>query len=198
MNRLFTIIAATVLMTASATVAHAAPDAGGQVSAKEAKTVESTLYRMDRQAAAISDNAFVMNRAIARTDDSEYQDDHLIALKNQVNSFGKELAAIEAERASLPQWQRDAVDQITPLMHEVAAEANQAIRTYNVDKGRLFASDYGADTKEISANAQKVSERLHNDIKLADTKAVEARVAATVEKQSTAPSINQASVGSGL
>jgi hypothetical protein len=198
MNRLSTITAATVLMTASATVAHAAPNAGGQVSEKEAKTVESTLIRMDRQAAAISDNAFVMNRAIARTDDYEYQDYHLIDLKNQVNRVGQELAAIEAERASLPQWQRDAVDQITPLMHDVAAEANEAIRTYNVDQGRLFASDYGVDTKEISANAQKVSQRLHDDIKLADTKAVEARVAATVDRQSTAPSSNQASVGSGM
>jgi hypothetical protein len=198
MNRLFTITAATVLMTVSVSVAHAAPDAVDQVSAKDAKTVESTLKRMEGQAAAISNNALVMNRAIARTDDYEFQDYHLAHLKDQVNRVGQELAAIEAERASLPEWQRDAVDQITPLMHEVAAEANAAIETYNVDQERLFASDYGVDTKDILVNAQKVSQRLHEDIKLADTKAAEARVAATVDKQSTAASSNQASVGSGL
>ena len=198
MNRLFTITAATVLMTASATVAHAAPDAGDQVSAKEVKTVESTLKRMDGQASAISSNALVMNRAIARTDDYEFQAFHLAHLKDQVNVVGRELAGIDGERESLPQWQRDAIDQITPLMHDVAAEANEAIKTYNVDQGRLFASDYGADTKDILVNAQKVSQRLHEDIKLADTKAVEARVAATVAKQSAPASSNQAIVGSGL
>ena len=198
MNRLFTITAATVLMTASASVAHAAPDAGDQVSAKEAKTVESTLKQLDEQASAISNNALTMNRAIVRTDDYQFQVFHLDHLKDQVNRVGQELAAIEAERASLPQWQRDAVDQITPLMHDVAAEANEAIKTYSVDQGRLFASDYGADTKDILVNAQKVSQSLHEDIKLADTKAAEARVAATVDKQSAAASSNQASLGSGL
>lgn len=194
MNRLFTITAATVLMTASVSVAHAAPDAGGQVSAKDAKTVESTFKQMDSQAAAISNNAFIMNHAIARTDDYEFQVYHLADLKDQVNRVGKELAAIEAERQSLPQWQRDAVDQITPVMHDIASEANEAIKTYNVDQDRLFASNYGDDTKEISVNAQKVSQRLHDDVKLADTKGAVAPVAGTVDKQSS----NQAAAGSGL
>lgn len=197
MNRLFTITAATVLMTASVSVAHAAPAAGDQVSAKDAKAVESTLKQMDGQAAAISNNAFIMNHAIARTDDYEFQSYHLAHLADQVNRVGRELAAIEAERESLPQWQRDAVDQTTPVMHEVATEANAAIATYNVNQDRLFATDYGVDTKEISANAQKVSQHLHDDVKLADTKAAEARVAA-VDKQSAAASSNQASLGSGL
>lgn len=194
MNRLFTITAATVLMTASVSVAHAAPDAGAQVSAKDAKTVESTLKRMDNQAAAISNNAFIMNHAIVRTDDYQFQVYHLADLKDQVNRVGKELAAIEAERQSLPQWQRDAVDQITPVMHDIAAEANEAIKTYNVDQDRLFASNYGDDTKEISVNAQKVSQHLHDDVKLADTKGAVARLAGTANTQSS----NQAAVGSGL
>src|ERR1700724_768146 len=177
MNRLFTITAATVLMTASVSAAHAAPAAGDQVSAKDAKAVESTLKRMDGQAGAISNNAFIMNHAIARTEDYEFQRYHLAHLADQVNRVGRELAAIEAERDSLPQWQRDAVDQITPVMHEVAAEANAAIETYNVNQDRLFATDYGVDTKEISANAQTVSQHLHDDVTLADTKAAEARVA---------------------
>jgi hypothetical protein len=198
MNRLFTITAATVLMTASVSVAHAAPDAGDQVSAKDAKTVETTLKQMDGQAAAISNNALIMNRAIARTDDYEFQSYHLAHLAHQVNRVGQELAVIEAERESLPQWQRDAVDQITPVMHEVATEANAAIETYNANQDRLFATGYGVDTKDILVNAQKVSQDLHDDVKLADTKATEARVASTVDKQRTPASNNQASVGSGL
>ncbi|MCU1312815.1 MAG: hypothetical protein JWM54_572, partial [Acidobacteriaceae bacterium] len=101
-------------------------------------------------------------------------------------------------RESLPQWQRDAVDQVTPVMHEVATEANAAIETYNANQDRLFATNYGVDTKDILVNAQKVSQDLHDDLKLADTKAAEARVAATVDKQRTPAANNQASVGSGL
>jgi hypothetical protein len=79
-------------------------------------------------------------------------------------------------------------------MHDIASEANEAIKTYNVDQDRLFASNYGDDTKEISVNAQKVSQRLHDDVKLADTKGAVAPVAGTVDKQSS----NQAAAGSGL
>jgi methionine synthase I (cobalamin-dependent) len=127
-----------------------------------------------------------MNQAIDRTDDWEFQADRLAYLRDQVNRVGREIAVIEGEPDSLPQWQTDAVDQIAPVLHEVAAEATQAINTFNADNSRLFASDYGTETKEISDNAGKVAQRLHDDLKLANAEAVESRVAAALDKQNTA------------
>jgi isopropylmalate/homocitrate/citramalate synthase len=186
MNRLFTFTSAAVLMAASVNAAYAAPNTGDQLSAKDAKAAEASLKLMDQQIAAISDNALVMNQAIDRTDDWEFQADRLAYLRDQVNKVGQEIAVIEGEPDSLPQWQTDAVDQIAPVLHEVAAEATQAINTFNADNGRLFASDYGTETKEISDNAGKVAQHLHDDLKLANAETVESRVTAALDKQNTA------------
>ena len=189
MNRLFTLTSAAVLMAASVNVAYAAPKAVDQLSAKDAKAAEATLKMMDQQIAAIADNAFVMNQTIDRTDDSEFQADSLADLRDQVNKVGQEIAVIEAERASLPQWQTDAVGQITPVLQDVAAETTQAINTFQADKGRLFASDYATETKQISDNADKVAQHLHDDLKLANAEATEGRVSTAIDKQNTASPI---------
>jgi hypothetical protein len=186
MNRLFTVTSAAVLMAASINAAYAAPNTGDQLSAKDAKAAEASLKLMDQQIAAIADNAFVMNQAADRTDDWEFQADCLTDLRDQVNRVGQEMAVIEGERASLPQWQTDALGQITPVMHEVADEATQATNTFNADKIRLFASNYGTETKEISDNAGKVEKHLHYDLKLANAEAAEARVSAAIDKQNAA------------
>jgi hypothetical protein len=186
MNRLFTLTSAAVLMAASINAAYAAPNTGDQLSAKDAKAAEASLKLMDQQIAAIADNAFVMNQAADRTDDWEFQADCLTDLRDQVNRVGQEMAVIEGERASLPQWQTDVVRQIAPVMHEVADEATQATNTFNADNIRLFASNYGTETKEISENAGKVAQHLHYDLKLANAEAAEARVSAAIDKQNTA------------
>ena len=189
MNRLFTLTSAAVLMAASVNAAYAAPKAVDQLSAKDAKAAEATLKMMDQQIAEIADNAFVMNQTIDRTDDSEFQADSLADLRDQVNKVGQEIAVIEAERASLPQWQTDAVGQITPVLQDVAAETTQAINTFQADKGRLFASDYATETKQISDNADKVAQHLHDDLKLANAEATEGRVSTAIDKQNTASPI---------
>jgi hypothetical protein len=186
MNRLFTFTSAAVLMAASVNAAYAAPNMGNQLSAKDAKAAEASLKLIDQQIAAIADNAFVMNQAIDRTDDSEFQADRLADLRDQVNRVGREVAVIEAERDSLPQWQTDAVGQITPVLHDVAAEATQAINTFQADKSRLFASDYGTETKQISDNAGKVAQHLHYDLQLANAEAAEARLTTAIDRQNTA------------
>jgi hypothetical protein len=189
MNRLFTLTSAAVLMAASVNAAYAAPKTVDQLSAKDAKAAEATLKMMDQQIAAIADNAFVMNQTMDRTDDSEFQADSLADLRDQVNKVGQEIAVIEAERASLPQWQTDAVGQITPVLQDVAAETTQAINTFQADKGRLFASDYATETKQISDNADKVAQHLHDDLKLANAEATEGRVSTAIDKQNTATPI---------
>lgn len=185
MNRLFTLTSAAVLLAASVDAAYAAPNTGDQLSAKEAKAAQASLKLMDQQIAAIADNAFVMNQTIDRTDDIEFQADSLADLRDQVNQVGQEMAVIEGERASLPQWQTDAVGQITPVLQDVAAETTQAINTFQADKSRLFASDYATVTKKISDNADKVAQHLHDDLKLANAEAAETRVSAAIDKQNT-------------
>ena len=187
MNRFFAFTGATVLMTASISAAYAAPNSGDQLSVRKAKHVQATLALMDQQIADISDTALLMNRTMYQgADDFDFQADQLADLRSQVNGIGHELAVIEAERSSLPQWQTATVDQVLPIMHEIATESTQAINTYNANKIRLFASDYGVETNEVSSNAEKAAHLLHGDIKLANDKAVEGRLTAAFDEQTTA------------
>jgi hypothetical protein len=187
MNRFFAITASAVLMSASISAAYAAPSSGDQLAAKKAKAVRATLALMDQQIANISDTAFTMNQAIFRGEnDFEFQSDELNDLKDQVNEVGRELAVIDAERDSIPQWQAAAVDQILPIMHDIAVEATQATNTFNVDSLRLTASDYGVDTNEVSHNALNAAHLLHADLKLAHAKAKEGPMTVSLGEQNSA------------
>jgi hypothetical protein len=170
-------------MTASISAAYAAPKSVDQTSAQKAQDARATLALMDQQVATVSDTAFTMNQAIYRdVDDTGFQADELTDLKGQVNGIGREMAVIEAERDSIPMWQADAVEQILPIMHEIAVESTQAINTAKANGNRLFASDYVIQTNEIFTNANKAAQLLHDDIKLANARAKEDRLTASIDE----------------
>jgi hypothetical protein len=142
------------------------------------------LERIDQQSAEISDNAFLMNLAIDQSDNFEYQSDLLGQLREEVNQVGRELAVLQGERQSLAPWEATAVDQVVPVMHSVAMESTEAINTFNADSDKLFASNYPTETDEISKDADRAQTLLHDDIRLANVKATEARLTTSADEQS--------------
>jgi hypothetical protein len=71
-------------------------------------------------------------------------------------------------------------------MHEIAAESTQATNTFNADSLKLYASDYGVETNEVSNNAQNAAHLLRDDLKLANAKGKEGRLTASLDEQNTA------------
>lgn len=181
MNRTFTTTAAAVLLTVG--TASAQTVVLDKAKAPTAKDAQSTLERIDQQSAEISDNAFLMNLAIDQTDNFQYQSDLLGQLREQVNQVGRELDVLQAERGSLAPWEAAAVDQVMPVMHSVAMESTEAINTFNANSGKLFASNYGIETNEISNDADRAQTLLHDDIKLANLRTTEARLTTSADKQ---------------
>jgi hypothetical protein len=187
MRRLLFIATSAVLLTSSISAAYASPNSDDQNAARKAKQIQATLSLMDRQIADVSNNAFVMNHAINHEpDDSQFQSDELADIKAKVNTIGRELAVIEAERNSLPQWETAAADQVQPIMHNVAVESTQAIRTFNADQHALFADGYSAETNDISNDATKAAQLLRQDIQLAKTQAKGARLSASLKGKNAA------------
>jgi hypothetical protein len=182
MNRIFTTAAAAFLMTVG--TASAQTGATKQATAPTAKDAVSMLERIDQQSAEISDNAFLMNLAIDQSDNFEYQSDLLGQLREEVNQVGRELAVLQGERQSLAPWEATAVDQVVPVMHSVAMESTEAINTFNADSDKLFASNYATETDEISKDADRAQTLLHDDIRLANVKATEARLTTSADEQS--------------
>lgn len=182
MNRIF-ITAAVVLMAAGTASAQTA--ALNQATAPSAKDAISTLKLIDQQSAEISNNAFLMNEAVDRTNDFDYQSDLLAQVRDEVNRVGRELDVLQAERGSLAPWEAAAIDQVAPVMHSVAMESTDAIRTFNSNSNKLYASNYAIETNQISKDADKANALLHDEIKLASLRATENRLTTSADKQST-------------
>jgi len=183
MNRIFPMAAAAVLMAAGTASAQTA--ALNQATAPAAQRAFSTLKLIDEQSAEISNNAFLMNEAVDRTDDFDYQSDLLGQVRHEVNQVGRELDVLQAERGYLAPWEAAAVDQIVPAIHAVAMESTDAIRTFNANSNKLPASNYAIETDQISKDADKANALLHDEIKLASLKATENRLTTSADKQST-------------
>jgi hypothetical protein len=192
MNRIFTTTAAAFLITVG--TASAQTGATKQATAPAAKDAQSMLALIDQQTAQISDNAFLMKQAVDQTDQFEYQSDLLDQVRDEVNRVGRELGVLQTEQGSLAPWEATAVDQVVPVMHSVAMESTEAINTFNADSTKLFASNYVAETDEISKDADRAQTLLHDDIKLANVKAKEAHLTTSADEQST-PGTQPASQG---
>ena len=173
MNRIFTTAAAAFL---SIGTAFAQTGAINQATTPAAKNAQSMLKLVDQQSAEISDNTFLMNQAVNRTDDFEYQSDLLDQVRQEVNQVGRELSVLQAEQGSLAPWEAAAVDKVVPVMHSVAMESTEAINTFNANSDRLNASNYRVETTEISKDADRANTLLHDDIKLGKVKATETRL----------------------
>ena len=91
----------------------------------------------------------------------------LDTLRFDVNSVGRELKALDAERASLASWEIEALDRTTSLMQDVATNAEKAIETYKTDRNHLWATSYPAVMGKASDEADQVKTLLAGYLKLA-------------------------------
>ena len=67
----------------------------------------------------------------------------------------------------MSEWECKALDQILPIMVDVADNAGKALKTFASDTGRLWASSYVDDTSRISKDAEEVATLLRDYLKLA-------------------------------
>jgi hypothetical protein len=78
------------------------------------------------------------------------------SIKAHINAVGRQLAKLEAARATASPWQQTAIDRIRPLLKELASNTDTIINYLNKNPGRLQTSEY----KEfLEANADQ-SEQL--------------------------------------
>jgi len=79
--------------------------------------------------------------------------DALNRIKGDVNKMGRQLVKLEEAKATALPWQRLAIDRITPLLKELAANTTATIETLNKNK------DVAADEYEdyLEANADSAS-----------------------------------------
>jgi hypothetical protein len=103
--------------------------------------------------------AFLMKSFAQNDEDSALQLEDLRHLKDKVNTIGREIAALEKQRANLTECQAKALDSLLPAVQFVAAESTAAIKTFNTNRNHLFASAYVDETEQILKDADRVRMR---------------------------------------
>jgi len=173
MKQLYSSPALAVLMLWALAPAHGAPKAKSDSPSTRAQAI---LGSIDAQSASIADTAYQLERLAKDLHPPEAHLDGIDALRAEVNTIGSELQSLEAERDSLAEWEVQALDQILPLMHDVADNTDKAIQTYRSDRGRLWVTPYVGDTARVVQDANEVSTLLRDYLKLAKTREKEARI----------------------
>lgn len=111
-----------------------------------------------------------------RPDHPDAQLAELEALRSKVNIMGRELAALEHSPTPLPEWERNALDRIVPSMNTIAAETDTAIRNFNANRNRLWATGFPEQTAQLYRQAEYVKTVAQNNLKLAAARHQEQRL----------------------
>jgi len=163
----------------AALIMWAMPLAQARSKPKEAPAAVQAIAifeEIDSSSGEIADVAEQLEERSKGPADSEPFLDGLDTLRQDVNSIGKRLSSLEAERDSLAAWEVEALDRATSLMQDVAANTEKAIQLYNSDRNHLWATSYAADEAKASEEADQVKTMLTGYLKLAKARTQEDRL----------------------
>lgn len=76
-------------------------------------------------------------------------------IKQHVNKSGELLSKLNDAKTSASPWQNRAIDEITPLLKELAASVSSTIEHLNKDRGRIHTppyTDYVASTADLATD----------------------------------------------
>jgi DNA repair exonuclease SbcCD ATPase subunit len=76
-------------------------------------------------------------------------------IKQHVNKSGELLSKLQDAKASASAWQKQAIDEITPLLRELAANVSSTIEHLNKNRNRIHTppyTDYVASTADLATD----------------------------------------------
>ena len=95
----------------------------------------------------------------------------LDVLRTDINQIGRDLRMLRAEPGALFEYQRQAASEARPLMQRIAANTEDAIQTFNGNRGHLWATAFPDETAGIYRDAERVKAVLDGNLKLAAAQA---------------------------
>lgn len=76
------------------------------------------------------------------------------AIKEHVNNSGKILSELHNARDGAEAWQQDAIDRITPMLHEMASNTEGIINHLNEHQGKTWVPQYRNYVEANAAQAE--------------------------------------------
>gem|GEM_PF-1389177 len=89
----------------------------------------------------------------------------LNALRDDVNTMGKQIASLEAQRDSLRPWEQKAVDKVLPLMRDAAANAQNTIHYFNENHLHLWSPDYQKLATSVERDSRQIASTINTYLK---------------------------------
>lgn len=105
----------------------------------------------------------------------------LEAVKDDVNAMGKEMQRLEALRENEAAWERETVGRAMPLLKQLAAATDEAIRYVNGNPQKLAFPQYREMTRRLYGQSADLWKALHGSVRLEDLQEKEARLKAQMK-----------------
>lgn len=103
------------------------------------------------------------------------------SVKEHINSAGKFLAKLSAERENGSPWQQIAIDRINPVMKELASNTETVINTLNKNQRRVHMPEFQDYVRTNADLATELSHMISDFVDYGNTKVKLERLAAKLE-----------------
>jgi hypothetical protein len=82
---------------------------------------------------------------------------------NDINTIGNDLEHLNAMRSGLEPWQKNLIREITPEIHEIVYQTDEAMNTLNAHENRfaLAMTQYPQNIKLITKNANQMADTIN-------------------------------------
>jgi hypothetical protein len=120
--------------------------------------------------------------SLSRIDDSAWENhaDQWISLKASINDMGRKLSELDSLRGSATPAEREAIDHATPLLKQMADNAQAAIKFLNDNHMTLWRPDYQKYVDNIADESARLSTTVGKSIRLEDLRAREKHIENTI------------------
>lgn len=141
------------------------------------------LKDVEEQSYEVTDHAGTLSIASAVSSTSRaFFMDQLEAVREDVNRMSHELNRLEALEPNEDAWERQAVTRAKPLLTDLLATTDSAIRFLSASPEKIHFKEYQTLTKTLYDQSSSLWHSLHDSVKLADLEKKEAHVRKDLEK----------------
>ncbi|MEO5924014.1 MAG: hypothetical protein ABIR70_09325 [Bryobacteraceae bacterium] len=146
------------------------------VSVDRPDTATQTLAHIERVARTAADHAQQYRGMVAQSVVPVTAKVQLDGLQTAVNSMGKDMATLQANRSLLTEWQQAALDRIRPLLISTAARTQGAVVTYN-NRAHLWTPENRGRVQQIAKDTEQIASTLSDYMQVQSLREREARIA---------------------
>jgi hypothetical protein len=143
---------------------------GRAQSAKDSETVSALLVQAKTVAFELKQDAAEMNNFVRSKSNWQTHAVKLDQIKRHVNTLGELLAKMDRAKATAAPWQQQLIDQVTPLLKDLATSVTATIKHLSDNQDRLLHPPYAAYAAANADYASDISQLISDSVTYGEDK----------------------------